>query len=116
MARALLARPDLGPEGVWPRAAAILARQTLELTLTRVWSESGSPQMQLTSFRCQLLCLPVVLEDTELISEVRAAWFFLTRACHHHQYELAPVAAELEDWISKVEALLEAIGEGLGHR
>ena len=71
--------------------------------------------MRHTSFRCKFLCLPVILDDAELVSDIRAAWFFLTRACHHHQYELAPVAAELENWISKVESLLDALDKGRGN-
>ena len=109
MARALLTRSDLGPEGVWPRAAAFLTRQTLESALDRVWSKSRSPQVQYASFRCKFLCLPLVLDDPELIRDIRATWSFLTRACHHHQYELAPVAAELDNWISKVEILLQTL-------
>ncbi len=67
------------------------------------------PEVLSASFRCKFLCLPLVLKDPELVADIRAAWFFLTRACHHHQYELAPVAAELDTWISKVEHLLRTL-------
>lgn len=108
-ARILIARPDLGPKGTWPRSAAILARQALEEALESLWVNSRYPAVKRTSFRFQLLCLWLVLDDTGLMRDVRAAWYFLSRACHHHQYELAPVAAELETWINQVERLTEAL-------
>lgn len=108
-ARSLIDRPDLGPKGTWPRSAAILARQALEAALESLWMNSKYPALKRTSFRFQLLCLGLVLGNNDLIRDTRAAWYFLSRACHHHQYELAPVAAELEAWINQVERLTQAL-------
>ena len=56
-----------------------------------------------------MLCLGQVIEDEALVADVRAAWSSLSRACHHHHYELAPTAAELEGWIQQTEHLLAAL-------
>jgi hypothetical protein len=107
-ARELVRRPDAGPAGVWPRAAAFLARQALEEALDRLW-DARLPDMRRASRATQLACLSVASSDLELASEVRAAWHALSRACHHHQYELAPTAPELEAWFGQVERLVAAL-------
>lgn len=106
-ARRLITGPD-GPIGVWPRAAALLARQALEDALDRLWRLSV-PQMRQASRRTQMICLGMLLKDEALIADVRAVWSSLSRACHHHHYELAPTAAELEGWIQQTEHLLTAL-------
>ena len=106
-ARRLITGPD-GPIGVWPRAAALLARQALEDALDRLWRLSV-PQMRQASRRTQMICLGMLLKDEALIADVRAVWSSLSRACHHHHYELAPTAAELEGWIQQTERLLTAL-------
>ena len=118
-ARRLIAGSD-GPSGVWPRAAALLARQALEDALDRLWA-AVSPAMEQAGRRTQLICLSLFLEDEALIADVRAVWSSLSRACHHHHYELAPTAPELEGWIQQTEHLLTALkpalrisGEGEG--
>ena len=37
-------------------------------------------------------------------AQLHEAWGALSRACHHHPYELAPTAGELSGWIEAVEA------------
>lgn len=106
-ARRLIAVSD-GPIGVWPRAAALLARQALEGALDRLWADCR-PGMKQTSRRTQLFCLGLFGVDEELIAEARAVWSSLSRACHHHHYELAPTAPELEGWIQQTERLLTAL-------
>ena len=56
--------------------------------VSRVWS---------TAPGTQLLCLTVYLSNRELAREAAAAWSDLSRARHHHPYELAPTANELRD-------------------
>ena len=107
LARLLIAGPD-GPAGVWPRAAALLSRQALEEGLDRLW-ENDRPGVAAAGRRTQMLCLGQVIEDEALAADVRAAWSSLSRACHHHHYELAPTAAELEGWIQQTEHLLAAL-------
>lgn len=97
-ARELLAASPAAAVGVWPRAAALLARQGLELSLRRYW-ERRAPGLERTSMRCQLLSLPAFIPDRPLTERASHAWWALSRATHHHEYELPPTHAELELWL-----------------
>jgi hypothetical protein len=103
----LLERPSADTVGLWPRATAVLARQALERGLTDVLSAKVGG-IQRASVRAQLLCLRIFLEDTATADEVNLAWWALTRACHHHSYELPPTAAELRALIDTVDRFVEA--------
>ena len=106
-ARRLIEEPD-SAEGVWSRAAALLTRQALESALDKMWADT-LPGMEQASRFTQLACIGQVLTDRTLIAEVRSAWTSLSRACHHHHYELGPTAAELERWMLQTEHLVEAL-------
>ncbi|HET7290960.1 MAG TPA: hypothetical protein VFM88_00915 [Vicinamibacteria bacterium] len=67
-----------------------------------------APELQACSMRAQLICLRSYLEDAPLAARTGHAWSALTRACHHHPYELAPTARELQGWFSAVGELLSA--------
>jgi hypothetical protein len=115
-ARDLLAIPDAATAGIWPRAAALLGRQALELSLHRLWS-LRAPGLEETSARCQLLCLQSLLGDPDLAGRAAHAWWALSRATHHHAYELGPTHTELNSWLeavwdlgNRVEAILAAAG------
>jgi hypothetical protein len=103
----LLERPTSGTVGVWPRAAAVLARQALERGLSEVLFAQVQG-IQRAPVRAQLLCLRILLEDTATADEVNVAWWALSRACHHLSYELPPTAAELRVWIDVVDRFVEA--------
>lgn len=107
-ARELITRPDIGPAGVWPRAAAFLARQALEEALDELWL-GNMPGVEMASRASQLACLSYASADRELADGVRIAWSALSRACHHHPYELAPTAGELDHWITQVERLVTTL-------
>ena len=100
-ARRLIRRPDAATSGVWPRAAALLARQALELSIAALWA--ARPQaagLGSCSMRSQLLCLTAYLgQDTATRAGYLSA--ALSRACHYHSYELAPTAAELTGWLNE---------------
>jgi hypothetical protein len=54
----LMQRPDAATAGVWPHAAALLARQALELAMAGLWA--AAPQtadLSGSSLRSQILCL-----------------------------------------------------------
>ena len=106
-ARRLFEDPK-GPEGVWPRATALLTRQALEEAMDRLWV-GRLAGMERTNRSTQLACLGHILVDQTLVSGVRNAWHSLSRACHHHHYELVPIAAELERWIRQTERLVQAL-------
>jgi hypothetical protein len=109
-ARDLLLYSDPETAGLWPRAAALLARQALEMGLDEFWL-GRAPGVQNASARAQLLCLPTYM-DPRTARKADHAWEALSRACHHHPYELAPTATELSSWIDDVDRVLqEASGE-----
>lgn len=105
-ARRLIRRPDAATAGVWPRAAALLARQALELAIAALWA--ARPQaagLGSCSMRSQLLCLTAYLGQD---AATRAGYLSaaLSRACHYHSYELAPTAAELTGWLDEASDLV----------
>ncbi len=108
-ADAAVAHPDFGPDGVWPRVAAFLCRQALEEALDRYWARE-LPGVERASRRTQISCLAPVLGDPDLAYDVATAWYALTRACHHHPYELAPTTAELAHWAAQVRTLVDRLG------
>ena len=46
--------------------------------------------------------------SAEVAKTAEYAWFALSRACHHHAYELAPTASELLHLLSLVKGLADA--------
>jgi hypothetical protein len=104
-ARDLLLYFDPETAGLWPRAAALLARQALEMGLDEFW-EGRAPGVENASARAQLLCLPTYM-DALTARKADHAWEALSRACHHHPYELSPTAAELSSWIEDVDQVLQ---------
>jgi hypothetical protein len=108
MARGLLYRSDAATAGLWPRASALLARQALQAGVLELW-ERRRLDLQNCSMRAQLICLRTYLDDADLAARVGHCWSALSRACHHHPYELAPTAPELEDWFGVVEKLIMTV-------
>ena len=94
--------------GSWARATALLTRQSLEGALEDLWAVSGV-DLSPVSAHAQLICLRAYLDDDRLAADVRYAWGALSRACHHHPYELAPTAEELSRWVVTVRALVNRI-------
>jgi hypothetical protein len=109
MAHGLLGRADPATAGLWPRVSALLARQALEASVVRLW-ERRTLDLQGCSMRAQLICLRTYLGDADLAARAGHAWSALSRACHHHAYELAPTAAELRGWFSVVGELIQKVG------
>lgn len=105
-ARAVLETHPGAGAGLWPRTVALLTRQALELAVAEVWAERGL-DMTAVSAHAQLLCLGEYVGQFRLASDVRYAWWALTRACHHHPYELAATASELDAWITIVGHLVD---------
>jgi hypothetical protein len=108
-ARELITRPDAAIAGVWPRTAALLARQALEEAVDSRWAsgpETGP--MRQAAMHSQLICLPAYL-DSALAHQVAYTWAALSNACHYHPYELAPTSGELTAWISDVATLTSCI-------
>lgn len=104
----LLGWPEATTAGVWPRAAALLARQALEDGMDRFW-DTSAPGLEVCSARAQLLCLGLLAKDEEIGEEASHAWWALSRACHHHAYELPPTVDELRGWCITVESILDRL-------
>jgi hypothetical protein len=92
----LLQQSRTTTRGLWPRACAWLLRLALESALDAMWARVR-PEIASAPRRAQLLVLPEVT-GRELAVEVAQTWGALSRAGHHHTYELAPTAAELRGW------------------
>lgn len=99
----LLARPPDQMAGRWPRAVALLSRQAIEGSLFDLWRAVG-PGVEAAPMRAQLLVLRREVIPS-LAAEAEYAWAALSRACHHHPYELVPTAAELGQWLEAAGAL-----------
>lgn len=93
--------------GHWPRTCALLIRLALETALDSYW-ERVAPSAANCSMRAQLLLLPR-FAGLETATLARESWLGLSRAAHHHAYELAPTASELRDWHSSVSKLVAAL-------
>ena len=98
--------PELG--GASPRAVALLTRQALEIALDDFWRWKA-PGAQAASRAAQLLCLSTFLKNDALASEIRFSWYRLSKACHHHVYELAPTTDELSPRLECVARFLRAL-------
>jgi hypothetical protein len=107
MAERLLRRADPHTAGLWPRVSALLALEALAASMERLWERQGLA-FQGCSMRTQLICLRIYLDDARFAARAGHAWSALSRACHHHPYELAPTAGELQAWLSVVRELTRA--------
>ena len=105
MARELLTRSDAKAAGVWPRAAALLARQALEQAIDEYWQRRDMGAFAQLPTAPQLICLREYLDDSALAETMSHVWGALTEACHHHPYELAPSLEELDGWIASLHEL-----------
>jgi len=100
-ARTLVESTDWSSAFWWCRGAALLARQSLELSLKQFW-EMHQPGMERASMRAQFLALHDLKVDRRTIADGHIAWDSLSRACHHHPYELSPTREEVVNWIATV--------------
>ncbi|MEU7947412.1 hypothetical protein AB0C50_22265 [Micromonospora taraxaci] len=103
-ASALLLHPPSSMRRCWQRGSACLTRLALEQGLRHYWDQVA-PSVVDCPMRNQLLVLPT-FAGAEAASTARTAWHGLSRAMHHHTYELAPTVAELRGWHQDVTALL----------
>ena len=104
--RILLRFSDPSTAGVWPRATALLARQALESGLDDLWHRRA-PSLAGCSLKAQLLCLPSYI-DSDAAQRAAHTWVVLSRACHHHPYELSPTADELDRWVEDTQGVIDA--------
>jgi hypothetical protein len=103
-----MARMETAAAGLWPRAAALLARQAVEVAMAQLWSVTA-PGLEQTSARCQVLCTGTILNDADLGGRVAVTWNVLSAACHHRAYDLAPATPELERALETAGRLAAAV-------
>jgi hypothetical protein len=108
MARQLLKRCSSDTVGLWARSAALLGRQALEMSIDDYWAARNIPLTSCPTLQ-QLICLREYVHDSQLAGRVHHAWNALSRACHHHPYELPPSAAELDGWLQSVESWIAVV-------
>ena len=106
MASDLCRRPGTTTAGLWPRAAALLARQALEAALGLYWAAASVASLSDCPMRTQLACLWEIA-GREVAGPVSSTWAALSSACHMHPYELAPTAPELLSWVQAVQAFCD---------
>lgn len=87
------------------RGAAVIARQVLEDAVERRCREPAGTGVRPT-FRSQLVLIRE-LGDPVVAEQARVAWDGLSRACHHHSYELQPTVTEVRCHILKVKEFVE---------
>lgn len=112
-ARSLVSHHTPGTAGLWPRAAALLARQAIEAAMDQLW-KARAPGCAELSARAQLTCLPEYLREPALAGEVAFAWIALSEACHVRAYEMGPTAEELEARFVVVDRLVERLVAAAG--
>jgi hypothetical protein len=92
---------DLGARG--PRTAAVLSRLAFEdwLNEASTWLPAGQDRPTTNS---KLVVLSA-LRGVELGEDAKRVWHALSRACHHHAYELQPSVAEVKRLVAAVRQL-----------
>jgi hypothetical protein len=90
----LLSTPAAASRGVWPRACAWLLRLELEAALDDFWRRVRPEIAAAQAQRPKLLML-TAYAGPEIARRVNYVWWALSRAGHHHNYELGVTSAEL---------------------
>ncbi len=111
----ILTEPRAATAGVWPRAAALLARQAIEAAMTEFWMVRA-PGVEWCSTHAQLLCLPEYMRDREAAENASLAWTSLSRICHHHPYELLPTEVELRALLDTARRFATALASDPGRQ
>lgn len=87
------------------RAAAWVTRAALEKIIHDLLRAKGCESGR-ASTRSLLGCLEVLYDDKpDIATSAQYAWDALSRACHHHAFELAPTYAEVSALITLVRRL-----------
>lgn len=84
------------------RMAAWLGRAACE-NAVRARLEARGVEVGRAAMRSQLICLEAV--DPDSARKAESIWSQLSRACHHHAYDLAPTGAEVAGLLDEVATL-----------
>jgi hypothetical protein len=92
----------LGARG--PRTAALLARTVLEEWLDEQSASWSSPTLGFPTARSKIVALATI-RGTSVGERTRRVWHALSRAVHHHAYELQPSVSEIRHLVRAVREL-----------
>lgn len=92
----------LGARG--PRTAALLARTVLEEWLDEQSASWLSSTLGYPTARSKIVALGAI-RGGSVGERTRRVWHALSRAVHHHAYELQPSAAEIRQLVGAVREL-----------
>lgn len=109
-ARHLMEQPRDLTGSLWARATTFLARQALEQRMADIL-RARAPGSDDAPFTAKLLVLGEVLGDRDVAARASYTWAALSRASHHHGYELPPTREELRDWVAAVERFFDDSSE-----
>src|SRR3954447_15234748 len=107
LARSLSRQENPNLVGVWPLAVVLLARQAVEEAVVRVL-EVRAPGAERCANHTRLLCLREYIPD-EIAERAGFLWATLSRACHHHPYELTPIGSEIDGWLDEADQITEQL-------
>ncbi|MGQ4600466.1 hypothetical protein [Nocardia sp. R6R-6] len=99
----LLAGSVTDAGGLWSRATAWILRIALEQAVDELWSRQA-PALIRCPMRAQLIALRA-FAGPDVAARVAVLWATLSRAAHHHDYELAPSVTDLRRWREQTLAL-----------
>ncbi|SEH47732.1 hypothetical protein SAMN04489835_0261 [Mycolicibacterium rutilum] len=91
----------LGARG--PRTAALLARSVLEEWIEEQSASWVSPTLGYPTTRSKIIALGAVRGAEG--ERTRRVWHRLSRAVHHHAYELQPTVSEIRQLVRAVREL-----------
>lgn len=95
--------------GVWSRATAWILRLALEQAVDDLWDRLA-PALARCPMRAQLLALRTYA-GPDTAAAVAALWSALSRAAHHHDYDLAPAVADLRRWREQTATLSSVLSQ-----
>lgn len=107
LAAAVLDDPSLLPSGVSARTCTVLIRLAIERALDDFWTRN-LPELGKASRRAQILVFSRRV-NADIGRRYHQLWSELSRAAHHHAYELTPTAGELRAWHHEAVAVVAAL-------
>lgn len=90
------------------RMVCWLLRSALEQSFVHL-ARAREVELGTATGKSRLTCLASLYQDDapELAGEAEAAWARLSRAVHHHAYELSPTVSEVEELTGIVVGIVE---------
>lgn len=105
---------DVAVDGTAGAAVGVMSQgvsQKLALVLFGDAARSGEVPARLGKER-KVICLRESLREGDLASRLAHTWAALSRACHHHPYELPPTVEEIRRWMEPVRELHAVLVKG----